>query len=356
MCSCRPASRVAVGHVVLPVCLFLAAVLEPAVAQDSQDPLPSLDLLIERIEQVEESLRNLKIESTLVSEEYDEALDAWVATPRTVSATTWLEAVPQDRMRMDIHEETLRWRNGAADYGSDSFSLSYDGRKGKIAHHLTGPMGEQFQVRRGEVTNARPPMLDSPRYQGVSGAGFSLLFFSHPTYQQKRFSDYLRYLREHERLKLEMDTFRGVPCIRVLHGELDGWHEVYYLDPARGHAMLGRRFVNQRPDGSLICLHLQIITELKQVAPGIWYPLEAHGGRIDDWPDGQLTRRAHYLAQDVVANDPDFDEDVYNLTFPAKYYVTDKRSGATYLTTGDPDDWSAQLDQMVDFIRQPAPQ
>lgn len=87
----------------------------------------------------------------------------------------------------------------------------------------------------------------------------------------------------------------------------------------------GRRWVSER----------QVVTELVEAAPGVWYPQRAFQESHSADPNGPCEHRILFHASKVIANDPFFDESVFRAPIPAGYIVTDKILGTRYRAGSD---------------------
>ena len=79
-------------------------------------------------------------------------------------------------------------------------------------------------------------------------------------------------------------------------------------------------------------LRLRIhVTKLKEIGDGIWWPVEAYAesGPGPHHPDEPYTRMV-YRASNVVANDPNFDENIFTVPFPEGYLIDDQVAGRKY--------------------------
>ena len=103
----------------------------------------------------------------------------------------------------------------------------------------------------------------------------------------------------------------------------------YWLDPARGFALLGHDNISIRKDGSEQVSTRIRVTKLKEVTPGMWWPIEATLISSPLKP-GDPYSRTVYRASNVVANDPNFDESIFTVPFPDGYLIDDKVSGRKY--------------------------
>jgi hypothetical protein len=134
-----------------------------------------------------------------------------------------------------------------------------------------------------------------------------------------------------EPLKHEIvfEKFRDIQCIKATcmgNALIQRW----WLDPNRGFALLKFDDLRTDKDGNEQVYSSINVTELKEVAKDIWWPMEAyfidHSHNADKpW------KRIVYQASNVIVNDPNFDSKVFALTFPKGYRVDDKVAEKTYV-------------------------
>ena len=87
-------------------------------------------------------------------------------------------------------------------------------------------------------------------------------------------------------------------------------------------------FVNYK-EGQAKLISFMRVSQLKEVAPGIWWPIKIYTVS-SPLENGQPWRRHVYHAFDVVVNDSNFDESIFTIPFPEGYVVDDKVTGRKY--------------------------
>jgi len=292
-----------------------------------------VNALIPQIEAAERNLLNIKIESEAWVEEKAELSDPcepWQRTPVYTSCTAWLDGRSRSKARVDVHKQVLKWIDGAAPYGEESFSLAFDGQHGRVVDRTFGHSGKTHFSKRGKLLPDAPPRLGST---GVhTGAKFSLYFFFNE--EGRKFSQYFRLAispaaLEAKAFEVAFEEFQGVECIRVGSREQKWGHISWWLDPSRGFALLGHDNISIRGDGSERVSTRVRVTKLKEVAPGVWWPTEAYAESGLSKP-GEPYSRTVYRASNIVANAPNFDGSIFTVPFPEGYLVDDRVSGKRY--------------------------
>jgi len=331
-------------------CILLGA-STIAEAQKSKSVLSVEDVnaLIPAIEAAERHLfSNLKIDSEAWGEtkaNLSDPCELWQRTPVYVSSTAWFDGHPGGKARIDVHKQVLEWRNGAAPYVESSYSAGFDGKYGRVVRHTSGHSGETFPLKEAKIVADYPTLLRSS-FMSYTGSELSLQFFFNNDEEgpnRRTFSRFFRTAISPDALKdkafeVALEKFQGVECIKVGLRDQEGGrapHISYWLDPARGFALLGHDNISIREDGGeRVSMRIRV-TKLKEVTPGIWWPMEA---TLISSPlrAGDPYSRTVYRASNVVANDPNFDESIFSVPFPDGYLIDDQVSGKKYRVGEDP--------------------
>jgi len=296
---------------------------------------------------VEDALLNVRIDSNCWVERRPSSSGPWERTPLCWSTTAYYGKISSNQARIDFHKDVVRWENGAAPYLQTSHSISFDGVQCRRKEISSSYSGKTFAIHSGRIL---PKALALGRLRGcsrVTGVKASMFFYNYgiPEPFPKRFSanflaiadpnSFLAALAAADpeyscikpiEAKVVLEEFRGIQCIKVASIG-DSFRSVSWLDPNRGFALL--RFDNFREDQDGIeRLESSInVTKLEQVAENIWWPMEAYFV-------SSPRKRFVYRASDIVANDPNFDESIFTVSFPDGYLIDDQVTGRKY-TTGE---------------------
>ena len=112
--------------------------------------------------------------------------------------------------------------------------------------------------------------------------------------------------------------------------------ETWWFDPNRGFALIAYLHTNADKDGIEHVLSDIRVNKLQEVATGVWWPMEATVE--SESRDPNITyKRTVYRALSVVANDPNFDNSIFTITFPKGYRVHDKVAEKTYVVDANLD-------------------
>ena len=330
-------------------CLLIWVNIAPIVqAQESKSSLSVEDVnaLIPVIEGAEERrFLSLEIESEAWGEtktSLSDPCEPWQRTPIYVSCNGWFNGSPEGRARVDVHKEVFRWRDGPAPYGESSYSVGFDGKHGRVVHYTRGHSGKTFPLKEAKLLADAPEQLRVNFLRICTGARYSFQFFfsDEDKDEGRTFSRFFKAAispaaLEAKAFEVALEEFQGVECIKFGSGNQKWGHITYWLDPARGIALLGHDNISIREDGSERVSTRIRVTKLKEVAEGIWWPMEATSISSPIKP-GDPYSRTVYRASDVVANDPNFDENVFTVPFPDGYLIDDQVAGIKYRVGEDP--------------------
>ncbi len=329
----KPTLQMAVFCILLGISI-IAQAEEPKTALSVED----VNALIPVIEAAEERpFLNLKVDSERWVETKADLFDPcepWQRTPIYVSCTAWFGGGLEDKARVDVHKEVLRWRDGAAPYIEESYSVSFDGQYGRFVRYSTGHSGRTHHSKEGKLLTDAPEQLRDSYLGSCTGASFTFSsFFSND--DGRSFSQLFRASTtpaalETKAFEVTLEEFQGVECIKFGSGERKlRAHISYWFDPARGFALLGHDNISIREDGSERVSKRIEVNELKEVADGVWWPMQVTSVRAPFEPN-EPYQKFVYRASNVVANDPNFTDSIFTVPFPDGYLIDDKVSGRKY--------------------------
>jgi hypothetical protein len=319
-----------------------------AIAQAKEPKLhlsvEEIKALIPEVEAVERSISNIKIDSEAWIERKasSDPCEPWERTPIYVASTAWFDGRPKGKARVDVHKQVAKWIDGPAPYGEESYSVSFDGQYGRVVDRTFSHSGKTHVSKRGELLHNAPKRLWSIWCNAYTGAQFSLHFFFNDEDEARTFSQFFKATTsaavvEANAIEVIFEEFEGVECIKLGSGETKYGHKIWWLDPSRGFALLGHEHTNILKDGSQWLILRIKVSRLKEVAPGIWWPVEAYaesepGPHHSDEPYTRMV----YRASNVVANNPNFDESIFTVPFPDGYLIDDQVAGRKYKVGEDP--------------------
>jgi hypothetical protein len=295
----------------------------------------------------EKKLHNLKVCSDLWVEKNNNPKDpcaVWQQTPIYVSSTMWSDGRPGGRIRVDVHKQVLEgWMTNEkrGPYSERSFGDSFDGATGRSIVKTNGFLGKVVPAKEGVITTKKPQSLDSSWSRQYTGREFTMNFFQLNS-QGTLLSDLFSLAEDPNStvmtyFEFNWEKLMGIECIEISTKETKtrNWGKRWWLDPARGFAMLRYEHVRILEDKTETFRKLIEIQELREVAEGIWWPIRATS-ITEPLRSGEPYTRMKYQASDVVANDPNFDGSIFTVPFPKGYLVDDKVAGKKYRVGEDP--------------------
>ena len=333
------------------VFLTLVFLLNTSTAEETASELSveELKAVAQSMRAVEDALLNVRIDSSAWVEDGPSSSGPWERTPVCQSSTAYFGKISSNRARLDIHKKVLEWKNGAAPYLEQSYSVGFDGIQGRYKDISSSYSGKSFDRHRGRILPEAPIELKSSWYDKMTGVRASLFFHYRdmPAPLPKRFSvnfeaaadpNYFlsvlaaadpNYLdRKPLKPKVVLEELGGIQCIKVAYMG-DSFRQEWWLDPNRGFALLRLDDVGEDRDGNEQVRSSINVTKLKEVAENIWWPMEAYFVSFPREAD-KPWKRIVYRASNVIANDPNFDDSIFTVPFPEGYLIDDQVAGRKY--------------------------
>ena len=321
--------------VVLRKTIYLLSFMCLVVAVHAQENNPILSKkelmdIASRMKNNERNLVNIEVDSEVWMEERLGNSDPWQRTPIYVSSTAILSGLPNSKIRVDVHKEVEKWQDGAKPYADKSYSVGFDGQYGKTIYSYSRPDEEKRVMSKGEITPGVPSRLRGGSLKAFTGRAFSTHFCLES--EGYTFSQLFKWATDpntkaDSSFTFSRDLFYEVECIKISTKKDPG--ESWWLDPNRDYSLLGYKFTGYYENGDKRIVTFARVTNLEKAAKGIWWPKEVIVESDPDKP-GQPYKRMIYKATGVRVNRPDFNEEVYNITFPKGCIVDDKVKGVQY--------------------------
>ncbi len=269
-------------------------------AKDSESVLSPEQLkdLAPKIEAAEKRLRNIKIDSEIWVEtkaNLSDPCEPWPRSPVCVSSTAWFtgdwscqtgispqgnsEGHAKGKARVDVHKEVLEWQEGVAPYAEESYSMGFDGQHGRIVFHTRGELRKALPVKEGRILPEAPDSLKWGWYHRFTGLDFTLNFFFRG--KEYTFSDLFRWSDDPKStvpscFEFTREVYQGVQCIKVATKGTIHFQKSWWLDPSRGFALLGYKYIRVLEDGTERIRNYIEVNKLKKVSDdGVWWPIEA---------------------------------------------------------------------------------
>ena len=304
---------------------------------------PSSDKLVAEIlagiEQNRPKLKTLEIESTATFSE--QIGDDPTFQNAEITGKGWFQTGNPQRFRVEISLERSPWTNGAKPYLDDSYTETWDGAILHVLHQpphssLRADVGEHEGYADGVAVFNRGSSMQLVQDIGW-GAGdqeFKQDPLDTRVLKSQRLSARRVILNGVETLELEVrlrlsDSFKGPN-----RADAERYARRYWLDPARGFALLAcQKGLDGTPP-----MDEEVIDELAQPAPGIFYPARSRyiGYSRDHNPEGwHLSLRSEFHATRITANQP-LAPSLFHLDFPPGISITDLGPSASSQPASQP--------------------
>jgi hypothetical protein len=278
---------------------------------------PTTQELIQHVADNEKKLHNLYVDGEMWFEKQT-AAGKWERTPLMSHAILWSDGQPGGKARVDILKQVSYWANKPNEPYETSFSAAYDGKEGILLMVKDGSPGHKFGQDRATVGSGRPGMIASGSHV-VGTSHFNALYQDDERGNSlsQEMTEQVKVARgvEGGYVNVNDDQYLDVKAIKLTVGKKGLVEWSWWVDPARGYALLGFRVMNTVHKPATLTSEFQNIALVK-AAPDIWYPQET----IILTTNKDETR-PHYLVSKVVANDPKFDSAVFRLEIPKSYMV-----------------------------------
>jgi hypothetical protein len=290
----------------------------------------------------EKKLHNLKSYSEVWLEKGKNPKDpcnTWQETPIYVKSIMWSDGQPGGKIKVDVKKQVLEgWITDAepGPYSEHSFSDSFDGTTGRSIINSGGFLGKTVPIKEGVISTQKPQSLDDSWCVMYTGRGFTTNFFRVNS-QGTLLSDLFIFADDPNSkvmtcFEFTWEKLKGVECIKISSREIKNhnWSERWWLDPARGFALMRYEYTVVLGDKTEAFRKLIEIQELKEVTEGVWWPIRATC-ITEPLRAGEDYTRMVYRASEIIANDPNFDNSVFTLNFPKGCHVDDTVNRKNYI-------------------------
>jgi len=284
-------------------------------AQEQTDPL---QILRAGIQENEKKLLNVQVVGRILTEHWNKDAQKWEYSGES-SVTAWYVGIPGSKVRIDYSKEVSRWTGGPAPFSEDTYCAAYNGRISQVLFTKVGSPMRPVTALRGEIDGNRARGLDKE-----FATGWPLSLYGIFENRGQRVSEMLsKAIQMGSKLRVTESTLNNVRCIQLVEhaGVLT---TTWYFDPARNYAILGSEL--SQTNG--LVLARWIVDKLLEPVPGVYYPVKVSS--YGSTQTGEPAWRATYEASSVVANDPNFSDDIFTIKWPEGTVVQDKVSGTTF--------------------------
>lgn len=324
------------------------------------EPPPDLQKIIKNVAAAERVIRNVEIQNfSLMDQLLPPNSTDWQTTKYSERGTAWYNGLRNSKARIHIADKVSAWNDGPAQWLQQKQDVGYDGQFGRVIEYLSGPLGNPTPDREGLLLPGRPFQL-SNRYQAFAdGTAFSLNFYrsfgdeNQPlSVELQTYYDRLRLLpspKANALLHISWDNVYGDKVVKIQFGGANAF-DAFWLDPTHGWAL---RRVEQKstptPPHGVVYHRLTEVTKITQAAPGIWFPIKASREMPYPLKPG-WQQRLIYHAENVIVNNPDFNDSIFTIHFPPHYNITDKIRGGGF-TTVSAEQTAAEIDKDVAILK-----
>jgi RNA polymerase sigma factor (sigma-70 family) len=319
------------GRKTLPFVPPLALVAkhpQVATAPASQPAGITLTQLLDGIKKSETQFQNLYIKNfeTTVSR-LPKGQTQWVLTPRRTAGSAWYDADPNGKARLYVSDEAIPVEQAPGDHGPEKYlhssrDVSWDGTQGRELMLGMGSSADRLRRRRQAWTTTTIPFTLESYSHRLTGAGYTLQYSvtdsgGWDVTAPNTLSNQLAGVTA-DRVELVPETVNGFDTIRFSIRHHEG--TVFWFSPSRGYALVKTETTMTMPKFR----HHSgwEVQTLKEISPGVWFPLKASWSGDDfEKPGGK--ERLDYQAEDAVANDPHLGPDIFNAEIPVGWLVKD---------------------------------
>jgi RNA polymerase sigma-70 factor (ECF subfamily) len=246
-----------------------------------------------------------------------------------IEGRAWVETTPPRRSRIEVS----RYRDAGAQAGNDaapreqSFVEVWDGEKTRLLY------GPPLSPPAAAVRSERQPIQDL-----LAGSDFSLQLLHGPSLLHNQTpgphplarESFYGYVVTARRVMLQGD--KEAVEFSMNPPRQDKVQQTFWLDPQRGHALLGARRIYTAPE--VPRTETVVVDTLEEVAPGIFFPKTAHSATWDP-KTGAVTSRTEFEARQVVVNQL-IPENTFDLAFPSGVAVRDFGNPAAQAPSSQP--------------------
>lgn len=278
---------------------------------------------VARLREAEASLNDIRIEAETRAEAWNAEKEEWEYAGESAFTVTY-PGTPRSRARVDFHRMVTRWVDGVSAFAVVRRSAGYNGRDGKTLTTQQGSSESPAETLDGTIEGRRPPIID--HVDGLSAWHESSLGFSTPG--GERFSDFVEKSAGRTTLAwVAAEENANELRLTLKNGPRE---EHWVLDPRHGYSIAAH--VSHGSEGTV--RERFVAERFLEAAPNLFYPAEALMERFGR--DGRPEYRTRLLCRAVVANDPAFSEDVFDLQFPPGTFVRDLASDEAFTVGKDP--------------------
>jgi RNA polymerase sigma factor (sigma-70 family) len=309
------------------VALAAAAVVRSSASSDQPATHavdPELDRLIAQLQTAETKIHNLRIIHFVVSQQRRfSTIPEWTPTPGRFEGSAWFDdggagGRARYQFSKSVEEMTdqkngnIRWQSQSVDCGSDGLQTRFTAHSDNLViwppqkyRISTDPSVEIFPDASGLLT-----MMESPYRPWSFASAQNAVMITRDSADKRnraRLSEaILLQLTNGTRFHVQQRKINDIQAIGIvaITSKSGDPPQEWWFDPQRGYTLVkSEEFFSGGRDDPKVAWRVSV-TKWKEAASGIWFPIAA---TCEEDRAAHLDRYI-YSVDDVIANDPKFDQ------------------------------------------------
>lgn len=312
---------------ILTVSAFLmcqSIILASVIRTISLDEFNSV--IMPEIEKCEKLIKNYEIEFEISGQQkpLNSASSEWKDSGYYSKVRLLSDGQKKGKIKIDVLEE----RRGLKVTNSKSYSLCYNGQKGKILLHGKSSKGETSEIKEYEILSTRADTIKSEVSAGLYEKPFLLKFLAEGT--DLSFSEYLKMFMKPEidtsskvSRKIDLVKFENSESVRIqieASAIGGGVRNTYWLDPAKNYAPLAYETVSFDENGKELSMTFKKVLEFRKIATDIWFPVKT----LFMTKMSRIETKKTLIVSEVRVNIEDLEDVDFDLNIPDDYKMIDK--------------------------------
>jgi len=306
---------------IISILILLLSILNNVDAAQQQITLDDLKNIIL---EAENKLANVRMDGEYIAETWDKNNNKWDFAGESI-VTGWFPNVPGSKFRIDYQKQVLLWEDGTAPFTEEEFIVTYNGRATQKLHEKTGAQGNPIEEHRGSIR--------SERYKihaiGAMATGWEFSIYGYGDRYGKRFSELFFGGDDSalSQLSLDKSKYVGRECLVLVVTSSISSATIaskHYFDILKNYTLRGYEYIDL--DGEIG--RRVSVEEIKEVAPGIYYPTKAT--KIE-YIRGEPFVKSQYKGKNIIVNDPEFSDDLFSIKWPDGTFIHDYISDVRFV-------------------------
>ena len=286
-------------------------------------------MIMPEIEKCEKLIKNYEMEFEISGQQkaLNSASTEWKDSGYYSKVRLLSDGQKQGKIKIDVLEE----KRGLRVPEVKSYSLCYNGQKGKKLLHGKSSKGETAEIKKYTILSTRADTIKSEIVAGLYEKPFLLIFLAEGT--DLSFSEYLKMFMDPKidlssEISRNMDLveFENTECIRI---QIEasragvGVRNTYWLDPAKKYAPIAYETVNFDESGKELSMTSKKVLEFKKIATDIWFPAKVQFVT----KRSRMETRKTWTTSELTVNIADLEDSDFDLNIPDDYKVVDETTG-----------------------------